>query len=136
MSTRSVHWAVEVASRVKSTDYPIGLDEARDRLSGIMVGDRPIEELLDHMRFPIDSPSELLKELKNQVAETVPNEEWSLAVVKALQGAQYPLDKEDARARLKGIVVDGKDLSTLVDKLCFPCIHPAQLLDQIAENLD
>ena len=134
---RQTNWAIEVASRMKSVRFPIGKEEAKLRLKGAMVGDERMEDLLENIDFPIDSPANLLKEIKGQITAVRPDrEEWTIEAAKALEGSNYPLTLEEAKERLKGIVVRGADLSRLADKLCFPCADPAELLDQIKDNLD
>jgi len=133
---RTTNWAVEAASRMKGADFPIAREEAKERLKGIKVGGRSIEELLDEVSFPVATPAEMLKAIKNQISTTTPDrEEWSIDVARALEGASYPISREEARERLRGIVVRGVELSKLVDRLRFPCM-PAQLIDQIEDQVE
>lgn len=133
---RTINWAVEAATRMKGATFPLERDEATERLRGLKVGGTAIEEILEEVRFPVATPAEMLKAIKNQITSSPPDREsWSIAVVEALEGASYPVGREEARERLEGIVVRGVDLSRLVDRLRFPCT-PAQLLDQIEDHLE
>lgn len=60
-TTRSVNWAVEVASRLKGAHFPLDEEEARERLEGVMVKGNDINGILDHMQFPIATPAEMLR---------------------------------------------------------------------------
>ncbi|HPT74988.1 MAG TPA: hypothetical protein PKX52_08810, partial [Methanomassiliicoccaceae archaeon] len=124
-------------TRMKGARFPLGAEEARRRLEGVSVGNRKVGELLDHVEFPIASPTDLLSAIKAQITNVPPHdEEWAIEAVRALEGARYPLTREEAKRRLKGTMAKGMDLSRLVDRLTFPCADPAQLLDQIENAID
>jgi len=136
-TTRTVNWAVEAASRMKGARFPLGEDEVSERLRGMKIGGKDIEDILEDIDLPVATPAELLKAIKDQIASSpADREEWTVKVAKALDGASFPLTKEEARARLKGIVVRGTDLSEVADKLCFPCAQPVNLLHQLEDNLE
>lgn len=136
-TSRRTNWAIEVASRMKGARFPLAKQEAMRRLRGVVVGDTHMEALLEYVDFPIASPVDLLKEIKGQMTNVQPDrEEWAIEAAKALEGSSYPLTREEAKERLRGIVVRGTELSSLVDKLCFPCSGPAVLIDQIEDNLN
>lgn len=63
-----IAWAVIVLSRIKGMHFPADRDELADRLSGIVVREKGreyrIEELLEKIEYPVKSPAELLKKLK------------------------------------------------------------------------
>ncbi len=60
----NILWAFNVLRSIKGTDFPIDKETAMKKLSGLMVRDRPIEELLEKLDYPVRTPSELIKKLK------------------------------------------------------------------------
>jgi predicted transcriptional regulator len=62
-TTRSVNWAVDVASRLKGAHFPLDEEEARERLEGIMVKGNDINGILDHMLFPVTTPADMLRQI-------------------------------------------------------------------------
>lgn len=60
-TTRSVNWAVDVASRLKGSQFPLEEGEARERLEGVKVKGNDINGILDRMKFPIATPAEMLR---------------------------------------------------------------------------
>lgn len=63
-----IAWAVLVLSRIKGMHFPVDKDELAGRLRGIMVREKGreyrIEDLLDRIEYPIRSPAELLRKIK------------------------------------------------------------------------
>ena len=59
-----VEWAVKVLSMLKGIDFPLSKDRFLERLRGVDIKGKPIEELADKMDFPIDTPAELLHKMK------------------------------------------------------------------------
>ncbi|WP_456369635.1 KaiC associated regulatory domain-containing protein [Geoglobus sp.] len=63
-----IAWAVIVLSRIRGMHFPAGRGELAERLSGIVVREKGreyrIEELLERIDYPVKSPAELLKKLK------------------------------------------------------------------------
>lgn len=60
-----IAWAVFLLTRIRGLDFPVGKDELLDRLSGMKIKDKPIEEILEKIEFPVRNPAELLKKIKN-----------------------------------------------------------------------
>ncbi|MBC7114131.1 MAG: KaiC associated regulatory domain-containing protein [Archaeoglobi archaeon] len=59
-----VLWAGLVLHRIRGLDFPVKRDELRDRLKGIVVKDKKIEELIEKLPEEIKTPAELLHLLK------------------------------------------------------------------------
>ncbi len=64
-----IAWAVQVLARIKGLDFPAGKEELKSRLSGISVEGRGIEEILDKIEYPVNSPAELLHKIKKAIDE-------------------------------------------------------------------
>lgn len=137
-STRTINWAVEVASRMRGASFPLDEDDARDRLKGIRVEGRGIDEFVDNVHFPVATPADLLHDISKQtgVSRGEGRGTWSIVVAKAMKDVPFPLSKELAKEHLQGIEVNGKDISLLLPKLRYPIDTPASLLDQLAQNLE
>ncbi|MEM1658334.1 MAG: hypothetical protein QXK94_04785 [Candidatus Jordarchaeales archaeon] len=61
-------WAIQVLSRIRGLDFPVEKKELQERLVGISVKGKPVEEILDKMEYPVKSPADLLRKIK-QAAE-------------------------------------------------------------------
>jgi probable regulatory domain-containing protein len=60
-----VPWAYQVLKRTKGIKYPIISKEAlQERLSGISIKGNPIEEILNHLHYPLRTPAVLIHEIK------------------------------------------------------------------------
>ncbi len=57
-------WPVDVLKRIKGLKFPVDKPELMERLKGAVVKDRPVEELLDRIEYPVKSPPDLLKKLR------------------------------------------------------------------------
>ncbi|RMD70180.1 MAG: bacterio-opsin activator [Gammaproteobacteria bacterium] len=58
-------WATMVLKRTKGLSYPITSPEPlKERLSGLKVFGVPLEEILDHLDYPIKNPAALLHAIK------------------------------------------------------------------------
>lgn len=58
-------WSAEVLRRIKGLNFPAGKEELIERLRGLKIKDRPVEELLEKLTYPIKSPAALLRGLKD-----------------------------------------------------------------------
>ena len=58
---------------------------------------------------------------------------WALIVLLRLRGADFPLDKEGLKTRLKNIVIRGVPSEQIIEKMRFPVNSPAEVLRQIKE---
>lgn len=62
---RTVNWAVDVASRLKGVQFPIDEHQAREKLQGMMVKGKDIDEVLSRVDFPVDTPASLLHQISD-----------------------------------------------------------------------
>ncbi len=61
----NVLWAFNVLRSLKGASFPLNRDKANEILRGLMVKGRPIEEVIDAVEFPVRTPAELIKRIKN-----------------------------------------------------------------------
>lgn len=61
--------------------------------------------------------------------------EWAIKVLMRLRGTDFPVDKETLKSKLKGIVIKGKSINDIVEKMQFPLKSPSEVLHQIKINL-
>jgi probable regulatory domain-containing protein len=60
-----VPWAYAVLKGTRGVDYPVtSAEELKDKLKNIKVKGHPIEDLLEHLSYPLRNPAHLLKEIK------------------------------------------------------------------------
>lgn len=60
-----IPWAYAVLKRIKGIDFPVENPELlRERLTGLEIKDRNIEDLVERLEYPISSPAELLHKIK------------------------------------------------------------------------
>lgn len=137
-STRTINWAVEVASRMRGAAFPLDEEDARGRLKGIRVEGRSIDEFVDRIHFPVATPADLLHDISRQTGVSHGDNKgaWAVTVAKAMKDVPFPLSKELAKEHLQGITVQGKDISQLLPRLKYPIDTPAALLDQLAQNIE
>ncbi len=61
-------WAVLVLTKIRGVDFPVDSPSAlSSRLAGIEVNGKPVEEILQHIEYPVKSPAELLHKIKTAV---------------------------------------------------------------------
>ncbi len=131
------NWAVEVAQRMKGVNFPIDRDTAASKLRGVKAEGKDISETLGAISFPVDTPADLLHQISQQVgkAKGTPGDNWAVNVARASNDVNFPLSKEEARSKLKGIDFYGRSIDDLIDKIKFPVDTPADLMHQISMNL-
>ena len=61
----NVLWAFKILRSLKGVDFPLDKERANEILSGLSVKGRPIEEIIDSVEFPVRTPAELIKKIKN-----------------------------------------------------------------------
>ncbi len=59
-----IDWAVHVLARIKGVDFPVNRDVLEERLKGMIIKGKKIEEILEKLEYPIKSPAELLHGIK------------------------------------------------------------------------
>ncbi len=57
-------WAVHVLSRIKGTDFPVNKEVLLEKFEGMNIKDKPIEEILEKLEYPIHTPAELLHKIR------------------------------------------------------------------------
>ncbi len=61
--------------------------------------------------------------------------EWAIKVLIRLRGVDFPVKKEDLEKKLKGIIIKGKPVEEILEKMEFPLKTPAEVLHEIKKNL-
>jgi len=62
-----IDWALQVLRRIKGLDFPAEKEKLLERLKGIVIKGKKIEELLEKLSYPINTPAQLLHEIKKQI---------------------------------------------------------------------
>ena len=52
-----------------------------------------------------------------------------------VKGLDFPVEKDEIERRLSGMVVKGKNIEEILEKLEYPVKNPAELLHKIKEKL-
>jgi len=60
-------WPVEVLRRIKGLDFPAPIESLKERLRGLVIEGKEAEEILAGLSDPVNSPSELLKEIRKVI---------------------------------------------------------------------
>jgi len=64
-----VDWAVHVLAKIKGLDFPVDREQLEERLKGLVIKGKKIEEILDKLEYPIKSPADLLHKIKMHLEE-------------------------------------------------------------------
>ncbi|RLI82296.1 MAG: KaiC associated regulatory domain-containing protein [Archaeoglobales archaeon] len=64
MEVLDVDWAVHVLTRIRGLDFPVDKDVLMERLKGIVIRSKNVEEILEELEYPINSPAQLLHQMK------------------------------------------------------------------------
>ncbi|AEA46774.1 circadian clock protein KaiC [Archaeoglobus veneficus] len=64
-----IDWAVHVLVRIKGLDFPVGKEQLAERLEGMVIKGKNVEEILDKLEYPVKSPAELLHKIKLSLEE-------------------------------------------------------------------
>ncbi|RUM35171.1 MAG: KaiC associated regulatory domain-containing protein [Archaeoglobus sp.] len=59
-----IDWAVHVLARIRGVDFPASRDILEEKLKGIVIKDKKIEDILSKLEYPIKNPAELLHKIK------------------------------------------------------------------------
>jgi Predicted transcriptional regulators len=62
-----VLWPVEILRRMKGADFPLGKEEILERLKGLKVKEKNIEEILEKLSYPVKSPADLLAQIRENL---------------------------------------------------------------------
>ncbi|WP_457549579.1 KaiC associated regulatory domain-containing protein [Archaeoglobus sp.] len=69
MEVLDVDWAVHVLAKIRGLHFPVEKEHLIDRLKGIVIKGKKIEDILDKLEYPIKTPAELLHQIKVHLAE-------------------------------------------------------------------
>ena len=67
MEVLDVDWAVHVLAKIRGLDFPVEKEQLMERLEGIVIKGKKIEEILEKLEYPVKSPAELLHKIKVQL---------------------------------------------------------------------
>ncbi|WP_202318937.1 KaiC associated regulatory domain-containing protein [Archaeoglobus neptunius] len=67
MNVLDIDWAVHVLAKVRGLDFPASREELVERLGGMIIKGRKIEDILEMIEYPVKSPAELLHKIKLQL---------------------------------------------------------------------
>jgi probable regulatory domain-containing protein len=62
-----VFWPVEILRRMKGADFPLGKEELLERLKGLKIKEKNIEEILEKLSYPVKSPADLLAQIRENL---------------------------------------------------------------------
>ena len=62
-----IDWAVHVLARIRGLHFPASKEQVAERLQGMVVKGKAIEEILDEIEYPVKSPAELLHKIKERL---------------------------------------------------------------------
>ena len=69
MEVLDVDWAVHVLAKIRGLDFPVDKNQLVERLKGIIIKNRNIEEILDNLNYPIKNPADLLHQIKTKLSK-------------------------------------------------------------------
>jgi probable regulatory domain-containing protein len=62
-----VFWPIEILRRMKGADFPLGKEELLERLKGLKVKEKNIEDILEKLSYPVKSPADLLAQIRENL---------------------------------------------------------------------
>lgn len=62
-----IDWAVHVLAKIRGLDFPVSRDELKERLKGMIIKGKKVEDILDELEYPIKTPAELLHKIKEKL---------------------------------------------------------------------
>jgi len=68
MEVLGVEWAIKVLIRLRGVDFPVKKEDLKEKLKGIIIKGKPVEEILEKMEFPLKTPAEVLHEIKKNLS--------------------------------------------------------------------
>ena len=68
MEVLSVEWAIKVLIRLRGVDFPVKKEDLKEKLKGIIIKGKPVEEILEKMEFPLKTPAEVLHQIKKNLS--------------------------------------------------------------------
>jgi len=64
-----IFWPVEILKRMKGADFPLGKEQILERLKGLKVKDKKIEDILEKLSYPVKSPADLLSQIRENLED-------------------------------------------------------------------
>ncbi|MHA1237875.1 MAG: hypothetical protein ACTSSJ_01280 [Candidatus Odinarchaeia archaeon] len=61
--------------------------------------------------------------------------DWAIHVLEKIRGTDFPIEKDTLKERLSRLVIMGKPVEDIVEKLEYPITTPAELLHKIKQQL-
>ncbi len=68
MEVLGVEWAIKVLIRLRGVDFPVKKEDLKEKLKGIIIKGKPVEEILEKMEFPLKTPAEVLHQIKKNLS--------------------------------------------------------------------
>lgn len=62
-----VDWAIKILTRLRGTDFPLDKEKLIEKLKGVVIKDKNFEEIAEKMKFPVNSPAEVLHQIKESI---------------------------------------------------------------------
>lgn len=62
-----IAWPIQTLLRIKGLDFPAQKDQLVDRLKGITIRGIPVETLLEQLNYPVTSPADLLRQIRQRI---------------------------------------------------------------------
>ncbi len=74
-------------------------------------------------------------EITKQTAKSL-GADWAFHLLTKIKGTDFPVSKEDLKSKLQGMVIKGKNIEEILEKLEYPIKTPPELLHKIREALE
>jgi len=65
-----VEWSVKITQKIKGLDFPVNKSDLLKRLEGVVIFDKPINEILDKLEYPVPTPANLLHQISQKLKES------------------------------------------------------------------
>ena len=62
-----IDWAIHVLVAIKGIDFPAEKEVLKEKLHGMKIMERDVEEILEEIEYPVKSPAELLHKIKEKL---------------------------------------------------------------------
>ncbi len=62
-----IDWAVHVLAEIKGLDFPVEKEKLKERLAGMKIMGKDVEQILEEIEYPVKSPAELLHKIKEKL---------------------------------------------------------------------
>ncbi|RLI74886.1 KaiC associated regulatory domain-containing protein [Archaeoglobales archaeon] len=62
-----IDWAVHVLAKIKGLDFPVNKEKLEERLKGMIIKGKNVENILNELEYPIKTPAELLHKIREKL---------------------------------------------------------------------